>query len=63
MNAYQRMARAMEIFNSYPADADISCQHDEMWAGPDPSDVSAEHLKELDVLGWMPEDGTFHRFV
>lgn len=65
MNAYERMIRAFEIFNSYPGDhsANLAAEHDEMWAGPAPEDVSVDHFKELMTLGWHADDGCFHRNV
>lgn len=62
---YARMARAFQIFDSYgdPNEQDISAEHDEIFAGPDPEVVSAEHLIELEQLGWHADDGngTFYR--
>ncbi len=67
MNVYQEMARAMEIFASYPVNrgGNVSAAHDEIWAGPDPTVVSAEHLAELEQLGWRASESheTFHKFV
>jgi hypothetical protein len=56
---YARMARAFQIFDSYgnPNEQDISAEHDEIYAGPDPEVVSPEHLIELEALGWHASDG------
>lgn len=60
---YRRFIRAFAIFATYEHTADVAAEHDEMWAGPDPDDVSPEHLAELEELGWHPDDCTFHRNV
>jgi hypothetical protein len=64
-SAYDRMVRAFQIFQHYDdGRGDIHAEHDELWAGGNPGAMSAEHLAELDHLGWMPdfENETFHRF-
>lgn len=66
MNEYQHMARAMEIFASYDDDsASVSAEHDEIYAGPDPTVVSAEHIAELGQLDWhpVPDSNTFRMFT
>ena len=54
LTAYQRIIRAFEIFDSYPDRQSTHAEHDEFFAGPDPTTVSAEHLAELEQLGWRP---------
>lgn len=67
LNVYERMARAMAIFNSYPVErgGSIHAEHDEMYAGPDPEVVSAEHKAELEELGWLFYEGNdfFHHYT
>lgn len=66
MSDYADMARAMQIFASYNGQReDISAEHDEIFAGPDPAAVSAEHLDELEGLNWLPVRGlnTFRYFT
>ena len=53
---YARLTEAVAIFARYPGDDSIAAQHDELYAGPDPTLVSAEDLARLDVLGWFPND-------
>lgn len=67
MNEYQRMARAMEIFNKYDKEGiTIQAEHDEIYAGPHPDFVSEADKAELDTLGWHPDHNyglTFHMFT
>jgi predicted component of type VI protein secretion system len=65
MTPNQRMIRAFQIFNEYSDERqDIHARHDEIYAGPDPANVSAEHLAELDELDWLPcEYNCFRRFT
>lgn len=66
MSDYTDMARAMEIFASYDGQREgISAEHDEIFAGPNPLVVSAEHLAELEELLWfpVPDSGTFRYFT
>lgn len=54
--AYAQWARAFTIFAGYPGDQDVSADAYQVYAGPDPSLVSAEHLAELGKLGWSPAE-------
>lgn len=66
MPSYLELAEAFAIFTRCDPDgADVSAGHDEMWAGPDPSKVSAEDKARLEVLGWHDYgDGNgFHTFI
>ncbi len=54
MNAYQKMIRAMQIFDGYDHDRSYSLGSYEIWAGPDPQRLSAADLAELETLGWSP---------
>lgn len=67
MNAYERMIRAFEIFNSYPGEHvhNLAAEHDRLFAGPDPAEVSADHIAELNALGWHDDSGheSFYRWV
>ena len=64
-NKNLQWARAFTIFALYDTDGDVSPQHDEVYAGPDPSLVSPEHLAELETLGWTANDDydCFHKFT
>lgn len=48
---YGRMARAMQIFDTY-GESDLSTGNGYIFAGPHPTQVSAEHLDGLHGLGW-----------
>jgi len=67
MNEYQRMARAMEIFNKYTnSGTTIHAEHDELYAGPHPDLVSESDKAELNELGWHPDPYygmTFYMFT
>lgn len=67
LSVYQQWARAFEIFASYPHERfeGVSAQHDEVFAGPDPAVVSAEHLAELEAMNWLADQqySTFRRFT
>lgn len=65
MNVYERMIRALQIFDGYEHDRGFTAEHDEVWAGPDPDSVSAEDLAELEALGWSADRNhdCFHKFV
>lgn len=65
-DTYAGWAESFGIFAKYQPDtyADIAAEHDEFWAGPNASMVSAEDRKRLEELGWMADDeGMFHRYV
>ncbi len=57
MNQYVKLRRALEIFSCYAHEKSICVKHDQLFAGPQPSDVSAVHLAELERLGWHPDEG------
>jgi hypothetical protein len=64
---YARYARAFTIFAEYDPDNDgsVAVEHDQMWAGPDPASLTAEHIAELEQLGWHAdaENETWQRWV
>lgn len=64
MNAYERMCRALEIFNGYEHERGIAADVGELFAGPHPDRVSQEHLDELKALGWHPDgDDCFQHYL
>lgn len=65
LSYFQKLARALLIFDEYESGGFLSAEHDEIFAGPDPEVVSAEHRAELESYGWRPADygGVFHKFV
>lgn len=64
MTEYEKYIKAFQIFAKYPHIQYVGAEHDEMFAGPDPANVSKEDLAELKELGWNDyEDGCFQTFV
>ncbi len=55
LSVYARMARAFQIFDGYNGEQGANFYYDDAYAGPDPAIVSAEHLTELEALGWHPD--------
>ena len=56
VETYNELAKAFTIFAKYsPQYADVSAEHDVLYAGPDPETVSDEDKKALSELGWEPE--------
>lgn len=64
MSGYQRIIEAFQIFEKYDHFKNVHAEHDELYAGPDPSVVSEEELVKLDELGWIAdeENGCFYMF-
>jgi hypothetical protein len=66
---YKEWAESFTIFDKYTDPdkpfGDVSAEHDEIYAGPDPEDVSIEDKERLDTLGWQEEDkyGCFSYFI
>lgn len=65
---HKEWIESINIFASYAdggtdSSFEISAEHDELYAGPDPETVSEEDKKRLDELGWFESDGCFQRFV
>lgn len=64
LSYYDELIRALEIFKLYHGEEYMTAEHDEIKAGPAPEIVSAEHILELEELGWHPnEDVSFYHFV
>jgi hypothetical protein len=62
--SYEGWAEAFTIFAKYLANAQVACEHDQIWAGPDADIVSEEDQKRLEDLLWYPSDeGGFTRFT
>jgi len=61
---YDEIIEAFTIFKKYSSNDSISAEHDELFAGPDPSIVSKEDLARLKQLHWHPvEYGCFRMFT
>lgn len=58
---YREMAEAFTIFAKYDTGW-IQGEHDEIFAGPNPKDVSADDRKRLKQLGWSKHDGDGFRY-
>jgi hypothetical protein len=64
LSYYEELIRALQIFKEYDSDEFMSAEHDEIHAGPNPELVSAEHIAELEELGWHPSEwNSFYHFV
>ena len=66
---YSEYIESITIFAKYSSagldsHADVYCEHDEMWMGPNSELVSDEDKARLEELGWTVEsEGSFHRFA
>ena len=56
MNKYDKITAGFTIFNKYEHGKWFMAEHDAIYAGPDPDDVSDEDKVELEKLGWHPND-------
>lgn len=62
--SYEGWAEVFTIFAKYVANAQVACEHDQIWAGPDADQVSAADCQRLEELGWtLSAEGGFTRFV
>jgi hypothetical protein len=52
MTTAEQWARAFTIFSQYTPSGDVSAEHDEVHAGPDPEVVSDADKAELASLHW-----------
>ena len=67
---FAQWIESLQIFAKYSAKgldgfANISAEHDEIFMGPDPEEVSEEDNARLEELGWMESSygGSYHRFA
>lgn len=64
MNNFKDLSEAFAIFAKYDEGKyKTDAQHDEIFAGPDPKEVSKEDKLRLKELGWNEEDEGFHFFT
>jgi len=55
VNEYEKLIEALTIFNKYDHDdKSVAAEHDVVYAGPNPVDVSAEDTARLEELRWHP---------
>ena len=54
MNTYEKMEAAFRIFSRYNHHEDIRAEHDVMYGGPNPADVTEQDMRTLEELGWLP---------
>ena len=61
LSKWSEMAEAFNIFAKYSnkdsSYDDTYAEHDVIYAGPKPEEVSEEDKKRLDELGWHPSEG------
>ena len=62
---YKNLITALGVFSKYQPNGNISAEHDTLYAGPSPADVSEADAVVLDGLGWHPSDeyDCFYAFV
>ena len=61
---YEGWAEVFTIFARYCANSQVRCEHDQIWAGPDPGEVSELDRARLEQLGWTASsEGGFTRYV
>lgn len=62
---YKNLIEALTIFSKYQHREGVSAEHDILYAGPSPADVSEKDLATLEELGWHPSDeyDGFYAFV
>lgn len=64
---YAGWAEAFAIFHHYTNHNfdHVACEHDIIYAGPDPTAVSEQHKARLEELGWYADHSLdcFYRFV
>ena len=63
MSFYDKFIKALEIFRKYEHDQFICAEHDEIYAGPDPTMMTDEDVEALEELGWLADLETWHLFV
>ena len=67
-NNWANYAEAFSIFAKYGAEdsyCNVSAEHDELYAGPEPDIVTATDTQRLNELGWSPDKRTncFRKFT
>ena len=61
---YENFTTALGIFSKYEKEGSISAEHDIIYAGPSPSQVSFEDKVTLAELGWHESEyDCFYKFV
>lgn len=65
MREYDEMIEALKIFDKYEHIQALSAEHDIIYAGPSPSQVTDEDVTRLEELGWHAEMeyDCFYKFV
>lgn len=60
LSTWKDYSEAFSIFSKYSDSSKgydhVAGEHDELWAGPNPKDVSKEDAKRLEELGWTPHE-------
>jgi len=61
---YDDYINALNIFAKYPHREHLSAEHDIIYAGPSPDEVTSEDKATLEELGWHESDADcFYKFV
>jgi hypothetical protein len=66
MSTYDQIIEGLTIFKKYKDNnaGSFAAEHDEIFAGPSPEDVSEADKKKLEELGWHESDyECFSKFV
>ena len=64
MDVYDKIIQGLEIFKKYEHEHGFSPDHDIVYAGPKPADVSAEDIAALSALGWSASaEDCFYKFL
>lgn len=63
MSPYEELIEAFKIFGKYEHRQQISTEHDVIYAGPHPTEVTASDMIRLSELDWIPADVCFQRFT
>lgn len=65
MSTYEEYSKAFLIFAKYEGIQDVSAEHDVIYAGPNPEEVSLQDKLALEDLHWFAdtEYACFMRYV
>lgn len=66
MSVYSDIIDGLVIFDKYERGyQEFAAEHDVVYAGPSPDDVSKEDLERLEKFGWHPDESfdCFYKFV
>jgi hypothetical protein len=55
MSAYDKITRAFAVFAKYDHTPGVAAEHDLIYAGPDPDEMSPDDVATVEALGWHRE--------